>query len=82
MALTFFIIYCDCFLWFSQQAHSQSAETSHVTFVVNFVISLPLKAVDIIVITQNNHQHKTLLGNKQWRAVDSIKHCDKRLPLK
>ena len=23
-----------------------------------------------------------LFGNEQWRAVDSIKHCEKRLPLK
>ena len=41
-----------------------------------------LKALDTIVITQNNFQHKNLLGNKQWRAVDSIKHCEDRLPLK
>ena len=34
------------------------------------------------VNTQNNCKHKNLLGNKQWRAVDCIKHCEKRLPLK
>ena len=26
-------------------------------------------------------KHKKLLGNKQWGAVDKIKHCEKRLPL-
>ena len=40
----------------------------------------------IIVITRNNCRHKTLLGNVQWRAVDtftcSIKHCEKWLHLK
>ena len=25
---------------------------------------------------------KNLLGNERWRAVASIKHCEKRLPLK
>ena len=25
---------------------------------------------------------KKLLGDEQWRAVDSIKHCEKQLPLK
>ena len=29
--------------------------------------------------TQNNCLHKNLLGNEQWRAVDSIKHGEKRL---
>ena len=42
-----------------------------------------LKAPDtIIVTTQINCQHKNLLGNEQWRAVASIKHCEKQLPLK
>ena len=27
-------------------------------------------------------KHKNLLGNEQWRAVDSTKHCEKRLILK
>ena len=27
-------------------------------------------------------KHNNLLGNKRWRSVDSIKHCEKRLPLK
>ena len=35
-----------------------------------------------MVITQNNYQHKTLLGYESWGEVDSIKHCGKRLPLK
>ena len=33
-----------------------------------------------MVITQNNCYHKNLLGNEQWRAADSIKHCEKWLP--
>ena len=36
----------------------------------------------LLVVTQNKCWHKNLLGNEQWRAVDSIKHCEKRLPLK
>ena len=36
----------------------------------------------LLVIAQNNCKHKNLLGNELWRAVDSIKHCGKRLPLK
>ena len=35
-----------------------------------------------LVITQINFKHKNLLCDKQWRAVDSVKHCEKRLPLK
>ena len=35
-----------------------------------------------MVITQNNCCHRKLLGNEQWGAVDVIKHCEKRLPLK
>ena len=39
-----------------------------------------LEAVD--TIGNYNCLHiKNLLGNKQWRAVDSIKHSEKRLPL-
>ena len=37
--------------------------------------SLMLKAM----ATQNNCLHKNLLVNNQWRAVDSIKHCEQRL---
>ena len=36
----------------------------------------------LLVITQNNYQHKTSLGNEWWGEVISIKHCEKRLPLK
>ena len=36
----------------------------------------------LLVISQNTCWHKTILGNKQWRAIDSITHCEKRLPLK
>ena len=39
-----------------------------------------LKAVD--TITQNNYQHKTPLGSELWGEDDSIKQCEKRLPLK
>ena len=35
----------------------------------------------LLVTTQNNGCHKNLLGNEQWRAFDSIKHREKRLPL-
>ena len=34
-----------------------------------------------MVITKKGCKHKNLLGNKQWRAVDGIKHYEKRLPL-
>ena len=30
----------------------------------------------LLVITQNYNLHKNFLGNEQWRAVDSIKHCE------
>ena len=40
-----------------------------------------LKALDTIGNTQN-FSIKNLLGNGQWRAVDSLKHWEKRLPLK
>ena len=33
-------------------------------------------------INQNNCWHKNYIGNEQWRAVDSIKHSEKQLPLK
>ena len=33
-------------------------------------------------IRPTQYQHKTLLGNELWGADDSIKHCEKRLPLK
>ena len=33
-------------------------------------------------LTQKIVLHKNLLGNEQWRAVDTIRHCEKRLPLK
>ena len=29
-----------------------------------------------------NYLHQNLFGTEQWRAVDSIKNCEKRLPLK
>ena len=29
-----------------------------------------------MVITQNNNQHKTILGDEYWRAVGSITHCE------
>ena len=32
-------------------------------------------------LNQKNCWHKNLL-DEQWRAVDSITHCEKRLPLK
>ena len=36
-----------------------------------------LKALDtILIITQYNCWHKNLLGNEQWRDVDSIKYCE------
>ena len=35
-----------------------------------------LKALDTI------GNYKNSLGNEQWRAIDSIKHCEKRLPMK
>ena len=35
-----------------------------------------------MVITQSNFKHKNLLGNMRRRAVGSVKHCEKRLPLK
>ena len=39
-----------------------------------------LKAWTLLVFTQNNFYLKNLLlGNEQWRAVDSIKHCEKLL---
>ena len=34
-----------------------------------------------MVITYTDREHKNLLDNKQWRVVDSIKHCEKRLTL-
>ena len=34
-----------------------------------------------MVITQNNYYHKTVLDYELWGEVDSIKHCEKRLPL-
>ena len=40
---------------------------------------LRLKALDTI---GNYYPKYLLLGNQQWRAVDNIKHCEKRLPLK
>ena len=41
-----------------------------------------LETVDTLV-TQNNCLHKkTNFGYEQSKAVDSIKHCEKRLPLK
>ena len=36
----------------------------------------------LLVFIQNICKHKNLLGNQQWKAVDSKKHCEKRLPLK
>ena len=30
----------------------------------------------LLVISQNNCEHKNLLGNEQWRDVDSIQHCE------
>ena len=35
----------------------------------------------LLGIAQNSCKHENLLGNNQWRAVVSIKHCEKRLPL-
>ena len=40
------------------------------------------KGTEHHVITHNNCYHKNLLGNKQLRAVDSIKHWERRLTLK
>ena len=39
---------------------------------------LKLKALD----TQNICWHKSLFCNKQLGAFDSIKHCEKQIPLK
>ena len=39
-----------------------------------------LKALD--TIGTYNCLLKNLLGNEQWRAVDSIEHSEKQLPLK
>ena len=36
----------------------------------------------IKAITQKQNIHNNLLRNEEWRAVDSTKHCEKRLPLK
>ena len=36
----------------------------------------PYRLLKIVVSIKN------LLGNEQWGAVDSIKHCKKQLPLK
>ena len=30
----------------------------------------------------NYSKHNNLFGNKHWRVVDRIKHCEKWLPLK
>ena len=43
---------------------------------INLVLRL------ICSIKEQDNLHKNLLGNGQWRAVDSIKHCEKQLPLK
>ena len=40
-----------------------------------------LKFLTLLIITQNNYSHKTSLGNESWGDIDSIKHCEKRLPL-
>ena len=56
-------------------------------FKLIFVLStyqtcnIPLKALDNIG-NYSKGEHNNLLGNQQWRAVDSIQHCEKRLPLK
>ena len=34
------------------------------------------------VSSTNTLEALTTIGNQQWSAVDSIKHCEKRLPLK
>ena len=36
----------------------------------------------LLVITKNTYYHKTFLDYELWEEVDSIKHCEKRLPLK
>ena len=41
-----------------------------------------LKAQDTIGRYSNTYWQKNLLPNEQWRAVDSIKQCEKWLPLK
>ena len=54
---------------------------------MGFGFELHLKDWMLVEVTQNNCWHEILLGTdmevaEQWRAVDSIKHCEKRLPLK
>ena len=54
-----------------------------VAFLYCFSLPLILKGTGhYLLITQNICSHKNLLGNEQWRVVDSIKQCEKRLPLK
>ena len=48
----------------------QTHQVSRLKAVPDKKAELPLKAMD----TQNNCQHKKLLGNKQWRDVDIMKH--------
>ena len=50
------------------------AESQSITSGKRITVS-KFKALDILSI-------QNLLGNDQWRAVDSIKHCEKRLSLK
>ena len=42
--------------------------------VLTFIERAQFTLKALLVITQNNCQHKNLLGNEQWRAVDGIKH--------
>ena len=60
----------------------KNTETVPILFLARNSVSRYLKALDTIGNSQNNGWHKNRLGNEQWRAVDSIKHCEKQLPLK
>ena len=59
-----------------------NAQAGGLTFLLTCEVGLSLKTLDTIGKSPNNCKHKNLLGDLQWTAVDSITHCEKRLPLK
>ena len=79
----------------AQLAHSKVciAKKQQVSFLKKFAFDKLAKQIErmeqlykgtrrVLVIIQNIYRHKNLLSSEQQRAVDSIKHYEKQLPLK
>ena len=63
--------------WISAKYGVFFSRVLSISFYVKYVKNCGV----FIKYKQNNCKRRTLFGNKQWRAVGIIKHCEKQLSI-